>query len=205
MRSKCLRFRNPIGAHDQTENVPPIHRKGLYVIGNMKMLSKQTIWSEINAKLEQKKQIGTKMTVVCQRHRTQSDIAQGDDFIKKCPEGGCSKVCGLLMKCSHNCPRFCHSQDLEHEKYHCRELCRKLCPSKQDPHPCKLGCHFGKGKNFLPQHCFSSASFIIRYLFQIVYRAMLKWRSHALVATTYLSTVIDPLRANIVELKSKCN
>ncbi|XP_037051302.1 NFX1-type zinc finger-containing protein 1-like isoform X2 [Bradysia coprophila] len=115
-------------------------KKGLYVIGNMKMLSKQTIWSQINAKLEQKKQIGPKMTVVCQRHQTHSDIAKGEDFIKKCPEGGCSKVCGLLMKCHHLCPRFCHAQDLQHENYRCRELCRKFCPSG---HPCMLVCHFG--------------------------------------------------------------
>lgn len=122
----------------------------------MKMLSKQPIWSEINAKLEQRQQIGPKMTVVCQRHKTRNDIAQPDDFIKKCPEGGCLKMCGLLMMCSHLCPRFCHAQDLQHTNYRCREMCRKLCPSK-DPHPCTLGCHYGQSMSF-PQKLFQFRS-----------------------------------------------
>lgn len=116
----------------------------MYIVGNMTMLSKQTIWSDINTKLEKRGEIGPVMKVVCQSHKTQSEIASGQDFIKKCPEGGCSKMCGLLMNCSHYCPRFCHPQDLNHEEYQCRELCRKPCLSQQ-AHPCRLQCHFGKG------------------------------------------------------------
>ncbi|KAG4069526.1 hypothetical protein HA402_006892 [Bradysia odoriphaga] len=118
-------------------------KKGLYIVGNMTMLCKQTLWSEINAKLKKRGQIGTTLTVVCQLHKTQSDIANREDFIKKCPEGGCTEMCGLLMKCSHHCPRFCHSQDLDHENYRCKEPCRKPCLSEL-AHPCQRHCHFGK-------------------------------------------------------------
>lgn len=120
-------------------------RKGLYIVGNMTMLSQKTLWSEINAKLQKRGQIGNSLKVVCQLHKTESVIATREDFNKKCPEGGCTEMCGLLMKCSHYCPRFCHSQDLDHEDYMCRELCRKPCLS-DSAHPCQRQCHFGKGQ-----------------------------------------------------------
>lgn len=122
-----------------------LFRKGLYIVGNMAMLSQQALWSEIKAKLQKRGQIGSSMKVVCQLHKNQSDIATRADFIKKCPEGGCTEMCGVLMKCSHHCPRFCHSQDLEHDNYSCREPCRKPCLSEL-AHPCQLQCHFGKGQ-----------------------------------------------------------
>lgn len=121
-------------------------RQGLYIVGNMKMLSKEAVWSQINSKLEKRGEVGTVLKVVCQPHKTESEIVRGEDFIKKCPEGGCSKPCGILMKCSHYCPRFCHAQDLDHEDYHCRELCRKPCLDEL-AHPCSLQCHIGKGWN----------------------------------------------------------
>ncbi len=140
-QSKCYKLQNLYIERD-CHNY--FLRKGLYIVGNMKMLSKQSIWSDINSKLEKRGEVGTVMKVVCQPHKTETVISKGDDFIKKCPEGGCSKLCGMLLKCSHYCPRFCHAQDLNHEDYECREHCRKPCLSQQ-PHPCTLQCHFGKG------------------------------------------------------------
>lgn len=116
----------------------------MYIVGNMQMLSKQTVWSEINSKLEKRGEIGSVMKVVCQSHKTHSEIGNGEDFVTKCPEGGCTKMYGILMKCQHYCPRYCHSQDLTHENYQCKELCRKPCLSEQ-AHPCRQRCHFGEG------------------------------------------------------------
>lgn len=123
-------------------------RKGLYIVGNMNMLSKQAIWSEIKVKLQKRCEIGTSMKVVCQTHKNQSEISIGEDFAKKCPEGGCSNFCGILLKCFHYCPRFCHAQDLDHEDYKCEELCKTPCSSEQ-AHPCKRQCHFGKGLSLI--------------------------------------------------------
>lgn len=115
-----------------------ICRHGLYIIGNMGLLSsKSKIWSQIQEKLEARNEIGSFLTLECQVHATKTKVESGNDFQSNAPEGGCRLVCDALLECSHRCIKVCHIKDREHEKYDCREPCLKSCIND---HPCQFPC-----------------------------------------------------------------
>ncbi|XP_075703159.1 NFX1-type zinc finger-containing protein 1 [Rhinoderma darwinii] len=113
-------------------------KKGLFCIGNMKMLGTVPLWSRIIYTLRERAQVGEQLMLCCQNHPdTQTLVSKGNDF-KKVPEGGCTQKCDFRLNCGHVCTRVCHPYDPEHKEYQCNKDCQKvLCG---DGHRCKQKC-----------------------------------------------------------------
>ncbi|XP_065610473.1 NFX1-type zinc finger-containing protein 1 [Cyrtonyx montezumae] len=114
-------------------------KKGLYCIGNMRMLGKVPLWSKIIHTLREKGNIGRSLTLCCQNHpETKTLVSTAADF-SKVPEGGCSQPCEFRLDCGHVCTRACHPYDVQHKKYQCLKPCQKvLCT---EGHRCQLLCY----------------------------------------------------------------
>ncbi|NWW77226.1 ZNFX1 protein, partial [Climacteris rufus] len=114
-------------------------KKGLYCIGNMRMLGKVPLWSKIINTLLENGCIGQSLELCCQNHpETKTQVSTGEDF-SKVPEGGCSRPCEFRLNCGHVCTRACHPYDPEHKEYRCLKPCQKvLCA---DGHRCPRSCY----------------------------------------------------------------
>eukprot|EP00057_Strongylocentrotus_purpuratus_P016844 XP_011671318.1 PREDICTED: NFX1-type zinc finger-containing protein 1-like [Strongylocentrotus purpuratus] len=126
-------------------------RKGLYCIGNFKLLAQQNpsgpnLWREIVKDAEIYGTIGKSLVLQCRNHiGTKHEVSSEADF-SKVPEGGCSLPCEARLTCGHVCRMPCHTTDMEHENYKCRQKCtRTICPlghrcMKQCYQPCDTQC-----------------------------------------------------------------
>lgn len=84
------------------------------------------IWPKIKASLEEQNSLGEELEVRCQNHGNLTKIKNPEDFLLKCPEGGCNLICGYELKCGHKCTKSCHVLDQHHIHFKCKEVCRKL-------------------------------------------------------------------------------
>ncbi|NXX81788.1 ZNFX1 protein, partial [Urocolius indicus] len=114
-------------------------KKGLYCIGNMRMLGKVPLWSKIIHTLREKGHIGPSLVLCCQNHpETKTLVSTAADF-NKVPEGGCNRPCEFRLSCGHVCTRACHPYDSQHKEYQCLKPCQKvLCA---DGHRCPRLCY----------------------------------------------------------------
>ncbi|NWQ80530.1 ZNFX1 protein, partial [Columbina picui] len=114
-------------------------KKGLYCIGNMRMLGKVPLWSRIIHTLREKGHIGRSLMLCCQNHpETKTLVSTAADF-SKVPEGGCNRPCEFRLSCGHVCTRACHPYDSQHKEYQCLKPCQKvLCA---DGHRCPRSCY----------------------------------------------------------------
>ncbi|NXA07938.1 ZNFX1 protein, partial [Sapayoa aenigma] len=119
-------------------------KKGLYCIGNMRMLSKVPLWSKIVHTLRERHHIGHSLMLCCQNHpETKTLVSTAADF-SQVPEGGCSRPCEFRLSCGHVCTRACHPYNMEHKDYQCLKPCQKvLCA---DGHRCPQPCYVPCGK-----------------------------------------------------------
>uniref|UniRef100_A0A8B9I5F3 Zinc finger NFX1-type containing 1 n=1 Tax=Anser brachyrhynchus TaxID=132585 RepID=A0A8B9I5F3_9AVES len=114
-------------------------KKGLYCIGNMRMLGKVPLWSKIIHTLREKGNIGRSLMLCCQNHpETKTLVSTAADF-SKVPEGGCSHPCEFRLSCGHVCTRACHPYDAQHKKYQCLKPCQKVLCTKG--HRCLQSCY----------------------------------------------------------------
>ncbi|NWU16427.1 ZNFX1 protein, partial [Cephalopterus ornatus] len=119
-------------------------KKGLYCIGNMRMLGKVPLWSKIIHTLREKGHIGPSLMLCCQNHpETKTLVSTAADF-SKVPEGGCSRPCEFRLSCGHVCTRACHPYDMEHKKFRCVKPCQKLLCA--DGHRCSQPCYVPCGR-----------------------------------------------------------
>ncbi|NXC23528.1 ZNFX1 protein, partial [Campylorhamphus procurvoides] len=117
-------------------------KKGLYCIGNMRMLGKVPLWSKIIHTLQEKNHIGHSLMLCCQNHpETKTLVSTAADF-NQVPEGGCSRPCEFRLNCGHVCTRACHPYDMEHKEFQCLKPCQKvLCADgHRCPKPCYVPC-----------------------------------------------------------------
>ncbi|NWR35552.1 ZNFX1 protein, partial [Tachuris rubrigastra] len=119
-------------------------KKGMYCIGNLRMLGKVPLWSKIIHTLREKDHIGYSLKLCCQNHpETKTLVSTAADF-SKVPEGGCSRPCEFRLSCGHVCTRACHPYDMEHKKFRCLKPCQKvLCA---DGHRCPQLCYMPCGQ-----------------------------------------------------------
>ncbi|NXU40378.1 ZNFX1 protein, partial [Drymodes brunneopygia] len=119
-------------------------KKGLYCIGNMKMLGKVPLWNKIIQTLRKNGHIGQSLELCCQNHpETKTQVSTGEDF-NSVPEGGCTRPCEFRLNCGHVCTRACHPYDPEHKEYQCLKPCQKvLCA---DGHHCPKSCYESCGQ-----------------------------------------------------------
>ncbi|NXT07482.1 ZNFX1 protein, partial [Prunella fulvescens] len=119
-------------------------KKGLYCIGNMRMLGRVPLWNKIVETLGKNGHIGQSLELCCQNHPgTKTKVSTGEDF-NSVPEGGCTRPCEFRLSCGHACTRACHPYDPEHKQYQCLKPCQKvLCA---DGHRCPKSCYEPCGK-----------------------------------------------------------
>ncbi|KAF9159201.1 hypothetical protein DFQ26_006819 [Actinomortierella ambigua] len=116
-------------------------RHGMYLIGNARLMdqSKNGLWPNIVAEMEQTSRVGDGFPLRCRNHpETEFLACMPDDFETHAPGGGCTLPCDQVLSCDHRCKKMCHSDDINHQKYKCDEpclrmhadcnhMCRKLC------------------------------------------------------------------------------
>lgn len=128
-------------------------RKGLYCIGNFKMMAEQSKrdakkhfpWNELVESLKKRSAIGVALAVRCHNHGTTCLVKTKADFLENAPEGGCASVCDTSFRCGHVCKRVCHilNKDSEHDQMqqNCNENCDELCVIRGHRCP-KIKCHY---------------------------------------------------------------
>ena len=114
-------------------------KKGLYIIGNLKQLTKSSpLWRNIGGSLCGKELTGYSLSLYCQNHKQElANISSAADF-QLVPEGGCQKNCSARLPCGHVCERKCHIIDSNHERVVCKKQCGKKC---RNGHICRDMCH----------------------------------------------------------------
>ncbi|KAI7869110.1 P-loop containing nucleoside triphosphate hydrolase protein [Spinellus fusiger] len=119
-------------------NVDPGLIHGMYILGNAKLLcEKSDLWNEIVSNLEEKPthNIGLQLTLKCSQHNELTEVRWPVDFTAV-EEGGCTKPCGQILDCAHQCTLKCHSYG--HDLVRCQYPCHKVIQSCG--HPCTRRC-----------------------------------------------------------------
>ncbi|KAI8335061.1 P-loop containing nucleoside triphosphate hydrolase protein [Chlamydoabsidia padenii] len=101
-------------------------KHGMYILGNARLLcDKSDLWNEIVSTMEDgaNEVIGTTLGLQCAIHNVTTQVQWPVDF-SEVKEGGCSRLCGTILDCGHQCPLRCHSY--EHEDVRCVEQCKKM-------------------------------------------------------------------------------
>ena len=99
-------------------------RKGLYIMGNRKMLSNHSpLWKEVLGDFDKSGCIGTSLPLACSNHQTKNLVSSAADFKKLVPNGGCLEKCQHRLECGHACPQMCHPNG--HENFKCEKPCAK--------------------------------------------------------------------------------
>jgi hypothetical protein len=116
-------------------------RKGLYIIGNRKMLSNQsTLWKEVLADFDKSGYIGKSLPLTCINHQTKNLVSTAPDFKKLVPSGGCLEKCQHRLECGHACPQMCHPNG--HENFKCEKPCaNNVYGCDVSGHKCIKLCH----------------------------------------------------------------
>ena len=116
-------------------------RKGLYIMGNSKMLSKESpLWKAVLADFDKRGCIGKALPLVCSNHQTENLVANAVDFKTLVPNGGCLEKCRHRLECGHACPQMCHPSD--HENFKCEKPCaRNVENCDVLGHSCTKLCH----------------------------------------------------------------
>ncbi|XP_046846173.1 NFX1-type zinc finger-containing protein 1-like [Xenia sp. Carnegie-2017] len=116
-------------------------RKALYIIGNSKILSKQSLlWEKIVKDLRQNHCLGPALALVCSNHQTKNFVRTAEDFKKLAPNGGCLEKCEHRLDCGHACPQMCHPSS--HDNYKCMKPCRRnVADCEVLGHQCTKLCH----------------------------------------------------------------
>lgn len=62
----------------------------------------------------------------CQNHpKNTALLSTPAAFAEKCPNGGCTEICGKELRCGHSCGETCHHVD--HAEMVCRVVVEELC------------------------------------------------------------------------------
>ncbi|GFO32608.1 nfx1-type Zinc finger-containing protein 1-like [Plakobranchus ocellatus] len=124
-------------------------KKGLFVIGNLELLSSQSkLWKKILHTASSEDITGNGLPVVCQNHPEKEPalMFSPKDFDNR-PEGGCGLPCKYVLPCGHMCRLTCHGYDRDHEEYKCKKPCTKSCSFG---HRCRKKCFQDCGKCKVP-------------------------------------------------------
>lgn len=98
-------------------------------------------WKKISEELTEQDSIGSVMKIRCENHEEIIEINSPEEFRRKSPEGGCTKMCpGILPRCNHKCRNICHIVDRSHELYECKRDCERRCPDAEK-HSCPFACY----------------------------------------------------------------
>ncbi|RTE73245.1 hypothetical protein BHE90_012334 [Fusarium euwallaceae] len=107
-------------------------RNGLIIFGNMDTFMKSRkggeMWTEYFDALKKNECLFDGVPVFCERHPETSMLLKSPgDFDAMCPDGGCSKPCGVKLSCGkHICSRRCHRLQ-DHSQIVCQEQVQRTC------------------------------------------------------------------------------
>jgi hypothetical protein len=149
-------------------------RDGMIIFGNADCLTQgkrgKEVWGPIVNYLTEQKLIFTGLPIVCQNHKNPNIIQFPNEFDEKCPEGGCSQVCGIINEgClkGHPCQLRCHRYSNPHVISRCLvdiqvpcernlHMVIKKCSDIRAP-PCKtkvtVACE--RGLHVVEMQCYS--------------------------------------------------
>ncbi|KEQ58714.1 uncharacterized protein M437DRAFT_58626 [Aureobasidium melanogenum CBS 110374] len=105
-------------------------RNALILIGNAATFKSahtgQETWIKLFSLLEEKGHVYQGVPVQCQNHpQVTALLSTAAEFGEKCPNGGCTEICGQKLRCGHLCGETCHHVD--HEDMVCRVVVEELC------------------------------------------------------------------------------
>jgi hypothetical protein len=119
-------------------------RHGLILLGNAGHLSHAKgceHWVRLLRTLGESKAILPGLPAVCQVHGTTALLDSQAAFQLHAPQGGCQKMCGQKLACSHTCKLPCHPYDLSHDRIKCDEIVYSYCSKGHEiSHRYALGC-----------------------------------------------------------------
>ena len=116
-------------------------RIGLYIMGNRKMLSKESpLWKAVLVDFDKRGCIGKSLPLVCSNHQSENLVSTAEDFRALVPNGGCLEKCQHRLECGHSCPQMCHPSG--HENFKCQKPCaRNVKNCDVSGHNCTKLCH----------------------------------------------------------------
>ncbi|KAK3949502.1 stage V sporulation protein K [Pseudoneurospora amorphoporcata] len=117
-------------------------RNCLVLIGNMGtfMSSKKggPTWRPFFELMKSRNHLYDGLPVRCEKHPEKTALLKEPiDFMKFCPDGGCTEPCDALLKCGmHKCKSRCH-RVIDHSQAPCHEIIIKTCERN---HKLKVSC-----------------------------------------------------------------
>ncbi|KAK3370713.1 P-loop containing nucleoside triphosphate hydrolase protein [Lasiosphaeria ovina] len=107
-------------------------RNCVVLIGNMDtfMTSKKgrAAWHPFFELLKSENHLYDGLPIRCEKHTEKTALLKEPiDFDKSCPDGGCTELCGALLKCGvHKCRSRCH-RVTDHSRTECNQLIDREC------------------------------------------------------------------------------
>ena len=111
-------------------------RDGFFILGNSETFENarsgrgRELWKELIGKLRAKGFVYSGFPVKCHTHGTSQLVCTPAEFEVKCPDGGCTRLCGVILpSCplKHLCQRKCHPSS-NHETANCKVELPEKCP-----------------------------------------------------------------------------
>ncbi|XP_024082796.1 NFX1-type zinc finger-containing protein 1 isoform X3 [Cimex lectularius] len=114
-------------------------RAGLFILGNMTILSKSsTLWQEVQTVLQKQNAIGKSLPLICQKKVHNTEAVSYNQLLVS-SNTGCDHMCKQELKCGHVCKSNCHLPDTEHKEIY---LCTEFCMATLEcGHKCQFMCH----------------------------------------------------------------
>ncbi|KAJ7126993.1 P-loop containing nucleoside triphosphate hydrolase protein [Mycena epipterygia] len=112
-------------------------RDSLVMIGNAATFQGarkgKALWTKLIGMLQAQGHFYEGLPVKCEQHPDRTAVLRRpSDFETECPDGGCQKPCGALLKCGvHGCPWKCH-QMVDHSNVPCKTLITWKCEKGHD-------------------------------------------------------------------------
>ena len=76
-----------------------------------------TVWRAVREELQRQGSLGTALRLCCEIHGTKTAVSSAEDIDQQCPQGGCLRLCGVMLACSHPCQQVCHTANREHKNF----------------------------------------------------------------------------------------
>ncbi|KAK2609553.1 hypothetical protein N8I77_003049 [Diaporthe amygdali] len=111
---------------------------GCYILGDSSTYKGVPTWGRIINMMQTDGNLGDSLELQCPRHTNETIcVSNPDEFSMASADGGCSRPCGKLLQCGHDCHHSCHSEDM-HEGTKCIHPCPR--PKSGCGHSCPLSC-----------------------------------------------------------------
>lgn len=117
-------------------------RNALILIGNAATFKSahtgRETWTKLFSLLEEGGHFFQGVPAKCENHPHNTALLSTPvEFAENCPNGGCTEICGVKLRCGHHCGELCHH--VNHGEMVCRAPVEELCNTGR--HVQKFECH----------------------------------------------------------------